>query len=169
MKVYLREASVRHDHIDACLAMPETCDLVLLQKRVEALQAFLSTEAGAALLSGYRRAANILKAEEKKGWAAGEGAAADPARFVAGPEGELERELHVAIGTAVRLSDAALQREDFVAAMSALSDLRGPVDRFFEGLQVNAPEASVRHNRLVLLTAIRQALERVADFAKIEG
>lgn len=163
LKQYLRDHGARHDLIDAVFALGED-DLVLIVKRVEALAAFLETEDGANLLAGYKRAANILKAEEKKDGAAIEGDV-DPSLF----EQDEERALHTAIETAVSRADAALQAEDFEAAMAALAELRGPVDAFFEGVQVNAEDKKLRANRLRLLTSIRAALSRVADFSKIAG
>ena len=163
LKQYLRDQGARHDLIDAVFALGED-DLVLIVKRVEALGAFLETEDGANLLAGYKRAANILKAEEKKDDAPIEGEV-DPSQF----EQDEERALNTAIETATSRADAALKAEDFAAAMAALAELRGPVDAFFEGVTVNADDAKLRANRLRLLTSIRAALHRVADFSKIAG
>jgi glycyl-tRNA synthetase beta chain len=163
LKQYLRDQGARHDLIDAVFALGED-DLVLIVKRVEALAAFLEAEDGANLLAGYKRAANILKAEEKKDGAAVEGDV-DASLF----EQDEERALHTAIETAVSRADAALEAEDFEAAMAALAELRGPVDAFFDGVTVNADDEKLRANRLRLLTSIRAALFRVADFSKIAG
>ena len=163
LKQYLRDQGARHDLIDAVFALGEG-DLFLIVKRVEALAAFLETEDGANLLAGYKRAANILKAEEKKDGAAIEGDV-DASLF----EQDEERALHTAIETAVSRADAALEAEDFEAAMAALAELRGPVDAFFDGVTVNADDEKLRANRLRLLTSIRAALFRVADFSKIAG
>ena len=163
LKQYLRDQGARHDLIDAVFALGED-DLVLIVKRVEALAAFLETEDGANLLAGYKRAANILKAEEKKDGAAVEGDV-DASLF----EQDEERALHAAIETAVSRAEAALEAEDFEAAMAALAELRGPVDAFFDGVTVNADDEKLRANRLRLLTSIRAALFRVADFSKIAG
>lgn len=163
LKQYLRDQGARHDLIDAVFALGED-DLVLIVKRVEAQAAFLETEDGANLLAGYKRAANILKAEEKKD-GADVGGDVDASLF----EQDEERALHVAIETAVSRADAALEAEDFEAAMAALAELRGPVDAFFDGVTVNADDEKLRANRLRLLTSIRAALFRVADFSKIAG
>ncbi|MCZ4298398.1 glycine--tRNA ligase subunit beta [Henriciella marina] len=163
LKQHLRDQGARHDLIDAVFALGEG-DLVLIVKRVEALAAFLETEDGTNLLAGYKRAANILKAEQKKDGAAVEGDV-DASLF----EQDEERTLHAAIETAVSRADAALQAEDFAAAMAALAELRGPVDAFFDGVTVNADDEKLRANRLRLLTSIRAALFRVADFSKIAG
>ena len=163
LKQYLRDQGARHDLIDAVFALGED-DLVLIVKRVEALAAFLETEDGANLLAGYKRAANILKAEEKKD-GADVGGDVDASRF----EQDEERALHAAIETAASRADAALKAEDFEAAMAALAELRGPVDAFFDGVTVNADDEKLRANRLRLLTSIRAALFRVADFSKIAG
>ncbi len=162
LKVHLREQGARHDLIDAVFALGED-DFVLIVKRVEALGQFLDTEDGRNLLASYKRAANILKAEEKGGETfAGK---ADPAKF----QQAEEKALHAALEKAAPEASAALEKEDFASAMRALSKLRGPVDAFFEHITVNAEDASHRANRLRLLAQIRDALNRVADFSRIEG
>jgi len=133
-------------------------------ERVEALGAFLETEDGANLLTGYKRAANILKAEEKKDGKAFAGSP-DESRF----EQEEEKILHAAIAESVAAADAALKAEDFEKAMGALSSLRAPVDAFFDAVTVNAERPELRQNRLLILGSIRDALHRVADFSKVSG
>ena len=163
LKVYLRDQGQRHDLIDAVFALGED-DLVLIVKRVEALGSFLDTEDGKNLLSGYKRAINILEKEEKKDDSAHNG---EIDKNLLSEAAELS--LHAALQTAIKEADSALDKEDFAAAMSALSALREPVDAFFDNVMVNAEDASVRTNRLNLLAQIRNVVGRVADFAKIEG
>ncbi len=163
LKVHLREQGARHDLIDAVFALGED-DLVLIVKRVEALGEFLATEDGRNLLAGYKRAANILAIEEKKDGKSysGEGVsmASDP------PEVDA---LVSALKNAAPEASSALDKEDFAGAMKALSKLRGPVDAYFDKVTVNADVADVRANRLTILSQIRDALGRVADFSKVEG
>lgn len=163
LKVHLREQGARHDLIDAVFALGED-DLVLIVKRVEALGEFLSTEDGKNLLAGYKRAANILAIEEKKDGTSysGEGKA------MAGDPAEVDA-LVSALATAAPGATSALETEDFAGAMRALSKLRGPVDAFFDKVTVNADVPEVRVNRLRILSQIRDALGRVADFSKVEG
>ncbi len=163
LKVQLREQGARHDLVDAVFALGDQDDLLLIVRQVEALGALLASEDGANLLSGYRRAANILRAEEKKGTAV---AAAVDAALFREPE---ERALAAAVETAAATARETVAREDFSAAMVALSQLRAPVDAFFEKVLVNDPDDAIRANRLALLTAIRDACHSVADFSKIEG
>lgn len=165
MKVYLRERGARHDLVDAVFALEGQDDLVLIVKRVEALGAFLATEDGANLLAGYKRASNILRIEEKKDGVSYDDGAPDAALF----EQDEERILGAAIDGAVSAAKTAVEGEDFVAAMSALASLRGPVDGFFDQVTVNTDNAPVRTNRLKLLARIRTSLNEVADFSKIEG
>lgn len=165
LKQVLRDQGKRHDLIDAVFALGED-DLVLIVKRVEALAAFLAADDGANLLAGYRRAANILKAEEKKG-VLPDGLTVDPALIGKGPKEE--QALWKALEAAEAKLEAPLKAEDFAGAMSVLSGLRAPVDAFFEGVMVNDSDAKVRENRLALLIAVRGALHKVADFSKIEG
>ena len=166
LKQYLRDQGQQHDLIDAVFALGED-DLVLITRRVEALGAFLETEDGANLLAGYKRAANILKAEEKKDKRAFDGDV-DAALF----EAEAEKALYAAMGQATTAAKTAIEAEDFAAAMSALASLRGPVDAFFDGegsVMVNADDPKIRENRLNLLNQMRAAIGTVADFSKVSG
>jgi glycyl-tRNA synthetase beta chain len=163
LKVQLRDQGARHDLVDAVFALGGQDDLLLISRRVEALGRFLDTEDGKNLLAGYRRAANILKAEEKKGDSFD--GAVDASHLLVSEE----RVLHVAIATARAEAEAAVAREDFEGAISALSRLRAPVDAFFDKVLVNAEEPEVRVNRLNLLNAIRSATLAVADFSKVSG
>jgi glycyl-tRNA synthetase beta chain len=167
LKVYLRDKGARHDLIDAVFALPGQDDLLLIVRRVEALGAFLDGDDGKNLLAGYRRAANILRAEEKK--------APAEAKTYAEPFGqdklELPEEIALADGLTAAVAEAeqAIGVEDFVAAMRALSQLRAPVDAFFDKVTVNAEDPALRMNRLRLLSGLRAAVHEVADFSKIAG
>jgi len=166
--VALRERGARHDLLASVSGDPKKADLVLRIKKVEALDAFLKTEDGANLLAGYKRAANILAAEEKKGKGLSESdlAAGLDVSKLAEPA---EKSLHAALESALPTARSAVGREDFAAAMKALSALRAPVDDFFEKVMVNAGDPMLRRNRLLLLARLREALSQVADFSKIEG
>ncbi len=164
LKVYLRDQGVRHDVIDACIAMPGNDDLTLLVKRAKALQATLETDDGENLIQGFKRANNILsQAEEKDGVAYEYGA--DP-KFA---EHDSERALFTALDEADRVIKPAMEAEDFGTAMAAMAELRGPIDAFFEDVQVNADNDIVRRNRLNLLSRIRTTCLAVADLTRISG
>ncbi|MFF8798914.1 MULTISPECIES: glycine--tRNA ligase subunit beta [unclassified Methylobacterium] len=166
LKVYLRDQGARHDLIDAVFALPGQDDLLMVVRRVEALGAFLATDDGKNLLAGYKRAANILRIEEKKDGRAYD-AAPDAALAASGqPE---EQALADALAAAREEASASVAAEDFAGAMRALSRLRAPVDAFFEGVTVNADDPALRENRLLLLNALRAATREVADFSRIEG
>ena len=189
LKVQLREQGARHDLVDAVIEVgqpvyaggrdklmadaipsPEQFNrftndvLLLIVRRVDALAKFLDTEDGKNLLAGYKRATNILRIEEKR----------DKAEYTGEPSAELYRqaeewELASAVDTAAAEATAAVAREDFAAAMSAMAKLRPHVDAYFDKVTVNVDEAPVRANRLKLLNQIRAATRTVADFSKIEG
>jgi len=164
LKVHLRDEGIRHDVIDACLAMPSADDLNLLVKRAEALAAFLKTDDGENLLQGYKRAANILtQAEEKDGVEYSFGA---DVKFAEAAE---EVALFAALDTAEAAIDPALGEQDFAGAMSAMAALRAPIDAFFEAVQVNADNEILRRNRLNMLSRIRTVCTSVADLSNIEG
>ncbi|MEQ9518141.1 MAG: glycine--tRNA ligase subunit beta [Parvibaculum sp.] len=164
LKVYLREQGARHDLLDAVFAIEGQDDLWLVVRRVEALADFLKTDDGANLAAGYKRAANILRIEEKKDGKTYDGAP-DKSLFVDAEEKTLAEAITIARGKA----SSAVAMEDFAAAMTALATLRGPVDAFFEKVTVNTDDKNVRENRLKLLSEIRTALHSVADFSRIEG
>ena len=163
LKVQLREQGNRFDLVDAVFALGGQDDLLLIVKRVEALGALLASDDGKNLLAGYKRAANILKAEEKKGTAVA--ATVDAALFT---EAE-EKALAAVVGAAAKTAHDAVAAEDFEGAMKALATLRAPVDAFFDKVLVNDADEKVRANRLALLTVLRNACHQVADFSKIEG
>ena len=164
LKVYLRDRGIRHDVIDASLAMPNSDDLTLLVRRAEALQALLDTPDGTNLVQGFRRANNILtQAEERDGVEYSFGA--DP-KFAREPE---ERALFEALDAAEAKIAPAMEEERFEDAMRAMAALRGPIDAFFEAVQINTDDAIVRRNRLNLLARIRAICLSVADLTRLEG
>ena len=166
LKVHLRDEGIRHDVIDAVFALGDD-DLVRVTAKARALQSFLDTDDGAALLAGFNRAANILKAEEKK---SGESFAGDPdADYLSGAPEADEQTLIDALTQADPVVESALEKEDFTAAMAALAGMRAPIDAFFENVTVNTDDERLRRNRLLLLSRIRTAVCAVADFDKISG
>jgi glycyl-tRNA synthetase beta chain len=193
LKVQQRDAGVRHDLIDAVFAVGGEDDLVRLLARVIALQKFVETEDGADLLVAYKRAANILK---KENWSGGVMSSADTqgipqtgeedplvlvddpivgdavAEMASGQTGAdlpEEKALIAALDKAEPKASAAIDQEDFTGAMAALATLRKPIDDFFDHVTVNDPDPSKRERRLNLLMRFRDAVNRVADFSKIEG
>jgi glycyl-tRNA synthetase beta chain len=168
LKVQMREKGVRHDVVDAVVSLGGEDDLVRLLARVEALQAFLGTEAGRNLLTAYGRAANIVRAEEKKdkGLAAKIAGMPDAALL----EQVEEKSVASALDQVARAVKPALAAEDFAGAMAAFAGLRGPIDALFDKVTVNVTDRpEVRLNRLKLLNQIRATMDSVADFSKIEG
>lgn len=170
LKVMLRDQGARHDLVDAVLGEGAATndDLLLITRRVAALGRFLDTEDGKNLLAGYKRAANILKAEEKKD---GEGAfAGAPDLHLIADAGLIEEKaLAVALAQATPKAEAAVAAEDYEGAMAALAELRPAVDAFFDKVTVNDPDPAQRANRLKLLNQLRQATRAVADFDRIAG
>ena len=164
LKVHLREKGVRHDLITAVFALAGEDDLVRLLSRVAALGKFLATDDGGNLLVAYRRAANIVRIEEKKDKVNYDGPA--DRKLLQMPE---EKALAERLGSAAAKAGEALKREAFDDAMAALATLRGPVDEFFDRVTVNCEDRGLRANRLRLLSEIRATLNAVADFSEIEG
>jgi glycyl-tRNA synthetase beta chain len=194
LKVQQREAGVRHDLIDAVFALGGEDDLVRLLARVRALQKFVETADGSDLLTAYKRAANILKKEDWSGpqvmsSPAEQGipqtgeedplvlveepglkeAIAEMASGSAGAELAEEKALIAALDAAEPKASAAIDGEDFTTAMSALASLRAPIDAFFDHVTVNDPDPAKRERRLNLLMRFRDAVNRVANFSRIEG
>ena len=164
LKVYLRDQGIRHDVIDACLAMPGADDLALLVARARSLNDVLATEDGENLVQGFKRASNILSQAE----------AADGVEYSFGAdvkfaEMDEEKALFAALKTAEGAISPAIEAEDFAGAMGAMAQLRGPVDAFFDAVQVNAESEILRRNRLNLLSQIRTICSQVADLTKLTG
>jgi glycyl-tRNA synthetase beta chain len=164
LKVQLRDQGARHDLVDAVFALGGQDDLLMVVRRVEALGKFLDTDDGKNLLAGTKRASNILTIEEKK----------DKRSFDGAPDAALyhldeEKVLAKAIDQVKVEASAAVAKENFAGAMSAIAKLRPAVDAFFDKVKVNDDDPQVRENRLKLLNEIRSATRAVADFSKIEG
>jgi glycyl-tRNA synthetase beta chain len=162
LKVLLREQGQRHDLVDAVFALGDD-DLVRIVSRVNALEEFLGSEDGKNLLAGYKRAVNILKAEEKKGALP----SGDPTDMPGAPDEEAA--LINAIGHMEVEVGKALAKEDFAEAMRRLAAVREPVDAFFDKVLVNSDVETERDNRLRLLAKVRDAMGRVADFSQVTG
>ncbi|MGG7567604.1 glycine--tRNA ligase subunit beta [Rhodovulum sp. DZ06] len=163
LKVHLKGEGIRHDVIAACMAEGED-DFAPLVARARALQGFLGSADGENLLQGWRRAANILAAEEKKD---GVEYSLDPIANLA--EEGAEKALFAALDAAAPKIEAALKAEDWDGAMTAMAELRAPIDAFFTDVVVNAENQTVRRNRLCLLNRIRAQVAPVADFGALEG
>ncbi len=164
LKVHLRDRGVRHDLVSAIVEQGNEDDLVRLIARITALSTFVESEDGDNLVTAYRRAANILRIEEKK----------DKTGYDSSVSADLfdqdqERALDDVLTTTAKLADEMLETEDFSGAMSALSALRKSLDGFFDEVTVNADNAELRINRLKLLSKIRQTFHRAADFSQLEG
>ena len=164
LKVYLKDQGIRHDIIDACIAMDGNDDINLLVKRARALSETLKTDDGENLIQGFKRANNILfQAEAADGVEYSYGA---DVKFV---ETDEERTLFGALDTSEATIKLAMEAQDFASAMSAMAMLRTPIDTFFEAVQINSDNPTVRRNRLNLLSRIRTVCSSVADLTKIEG
>ncbi len=164
LKVFLKDQGIRHDVIDACLAMPGSDDLTLLVKRATALADTLKTDDGKNLIQGFKRANNILTQAEAK----------DGVEYSFGPDPKLaetseERALFEALDQAEAKIAPAMAAEDFATAMQSMATLRAPIDAFFDTVQINAENQIIRRNRLNLLHRIRAICSGTADLTKIEG
>ncbi len=164
LRVELRVQGVRADLIRAVFAVGGEDDLLRLLARVRALSDFLASEAGADLLTAYRRSRNIVAIEERRDGRSYRGEP-DPERFALAEE----TGLYEALVRARAVIEERLLAEDFAGAMAALAELRGPVDAFFERVRVNAPDSALRANRLYILDALRAVFETIADFSLVEA
>ncbi|HWJ86523.1 MAG TPA: glycine--tRNA ligase subunit beta, partial [Pelagibacterium sp.] len=163
LKVSLRDSGARHDLVDAVIA-EDSDDILQIVARVGALSSLLDSEDGKALLAGYKRAANILAAEEKK----------DGKRYAGEVDAdqlgaEQGQALAAAVDAARTKVSERLAEDDYAAAIAVLGGLRAPVDAFFEDVLVNDPDPAIRLNRLGLLARLRDTMHRVADFGKVAG
>ena len=164
LKGFLRDEGIRHDVIDACIAMPGNDDISLLAKRAHALQSMLVTDDGESLVQGFRRANNILSQAEKK-----DGVEYSYGADIKFAESDAEKMLFAALDKVDAKIKPAIEAQDFLSAMTAIATLRGPIDIFFEKVKINADSAMIRRNRLNLLSRIRNTCLSVADLSKLEG
>ena len=164
LKGFLRGEGIRHDVIDACIAMPGNDDISLLAKRAHALQSMLVTDDGESLVQGFRRANNILSQAEKK-----DGVEYSYGADIKFAESDAEKMLFAALDKVDAKIKPAIGAQDFLSAMTAIATLRGPIDIFFEKVKINADSAMIRRNRLNLLSRIRNTCLSVADLSKLEG
>jgi len=164
LKVYLRDQNINHDVIDACLAMPNNTNFSLLAKRAKVLQEFCDSDDGKNLLQGFKRANNILSAEEKK-----DGVSYEGTPEINYAQIDEERSLFKILDENESDIIDYINKQDFKSAMGALANLRLPIDLFFENVQINSDSKIVRRNRLCLLNRIRLIMKSVADFTLIEN
>ena len=157
LRVYLRDQNMRHDVVAAALADSSGDDVCRMVYEARSLAGFLADGEGAGLMAGWRRVSSMLSAEEKKAKKSFV-ATTDPALF-----NDIEKSLHLALA-AVPDGDV-----DFASKLTALGQLRLPIDAFFDGIVVNDDDPAIRLNRLGLLAVIREKMLMVADFSKIEG
>jgi len=163
LKVMLRDKGARHDLVDAVISKNAN-DMLDISNRVNILSNLLEQEIGQSLLAGYKRAVNILVAEEKK----------QDKNFAGEVDVKLlklpqEQNLAKAVETAKNEVLAKIAKDDYQGAMHSLSNLHQPVDAFFDAVMVNDENAAIRINRLNLLARLRDVMRMVADFSKVEG
>lgn len=168
LKVHLRDDGVPHDHVAAVFGSGADDDLCRLVALVRSLGAFIGSDDGANLLTAYRRAANIVRAEQRKDGDDGAEGAYDPGQAAADESGA-EADLWAKLESIEEPMRAAIAAEDFAGAMAFLAQLRAPVDRFFEQVTVNVDDSDLRRNRLRLLSHVQRVMDHVADFSSIEG
>ncbi|MBW4022257.1 MAG: glycine--tRNA ligase subunit beta [Proteobacteria bacterium] len=162
LRVQLRTEGRRHDVLAAAFAAANDDDLTRLLRRADAVEALLGTAEGADLLAAYRRAANILRIEERKGPL--DLGAVDPSLLTE----DAEKALNTVLDGADTAVTKALADEDFAGAMSRLAAIRPAVDAFFEAVTVNSEDPDLRLNRLRLLKRLRSLTDRAADFSRLE-
>ena len=164
LRVQLRAEGARHDVLAAVFAAGADDDITRLLARTDAVAALLATDDGANLLTAYRRAANILRIEERKD------GPHDGPLDEASPENDQRNSVWQAASPKPRRAFHSICRDDDYAALcGVLANLRPPLDAFFDKVTVNAPEPDLRRNRLRLLHKVRSTMDRIADFGKIEG
>jgi glycyl-tRNA synthetase beta chain len=160
LKVQLKDEGHRFDIIDAVFALKDG-DIVRQTQRIAALEAILKTPQGDDLLAAHKRAANILAAEAKKG----DLPAGDPKALAGAPT--VETALLTQLNTAKRAVGTALEQEKYIDALHHIAAMRQGVDAFLDGVLVNADDAAVRANRLLILKAVCDLSGEIADLSKI--
>ncbi|MDO5103481.1 MAG: glycine--tRNA ligase subunit beta [Lautropia sp.] len=175
LRSYLREQGYGTADIEAVLAVGLD-RLDQLGARLSALAAFRQLPAFEALTAANKRIGNILRKSATEAPPpstpanAGSGAAQqapaaaiDPALLTEAAE----QQLHQTLVTLQPQIEAHLEARDFTAALQALAALQAPVDAFFDQVMVNADDPAIRRNRLALLAALHDLMNRVADLAQL--
>ncbi|TNF61615.1 MAG: glycine--tRNA ligase subunit beta [Burkholderiales bacterium] len=152
----LREQGYSAQEVDAVLALRPR-RLVEVAQRLQAVRAFAALPEAPALAAANKRIGNILRKSE------GQVAEVAPALLVE----PAEKALHAAMQDTVPAADAKFAAGDHTGSLQAMAALRGPVDAFFDGVMVNAEDPALRANRLGLLRALHEAMNRVADLSKL--
>jgi glycyl-tRNA synthetase beta chain len=165
LRVKLRGEGKRFDVLNAILAAAPDDDLVRIEQRAEALEDFITTDAGNRLVQAYRRGANILRIEEAKDGPYALKVHADQFERPDGEEAALNKQLDEIAGGLQVFAESY----GFDYVLKALEKLHEPVEKFFDAVTVNAADPAVRRNRLRLLAQLRDVMHRVADFSKLEG
>ncbi|MEY2685397.1 MAG: hypothetical protein RJA09_2541, partial [Pseudomonadota bacterium] len=157
LAVALKDQGFTAAEIDAVLALHPPL-LLDVPPRLAAVRAFAVLTEAPALAAANKRVGNILK---KAGGVVSpvvdEGLLAEPA----------EHQLAQALAVVAPAADAAWAQRDYTAHLQALAALKAPVDAFFDQVMVNAEDPALKANRLGLLATLQQAMNRVADLARL--
>lgn len=153
----LREQGYSAQEVDAVLALrPQR--LAEVGQRLAAVRAFAALPEAASLAAANKRIGNILKKVETPVEAKVDEALLQEAA---------EQHLATALRNVQPLADGLFHRAEYAASLRELAALKGPVDAFFDGVMVNAEDPALRANRLGLLKTLHEAMNRVADLARL--
>jgi len=150
----------REDVMDAVLkgrkfgefSMPD------LFSRMEAIQAITRQEDFDPLMVGFKRAHRLI---EKEQWISSE---VKPDLLVHQSEQALIQVVDLTQETVA----ASIAEMDYPRALQALIELKNPIDAFFDGVLVNAPQPEVRANRLSLLRKVDELFLGIGDLSQIQ-
>ena len=157
----LREQGFSAQEVDAVLALrPQRLSQV--HPHLDAVRAFALLPEAPALAAANKRIGNILKKAEAE-------SAVDAHVSELLLQEPAEQALYAALQQVVPRADAQFERGDYTASLQTLAALRAPVDAFFDHVMVNAEQADLRLNRQGLLKRLHQAMNRVADLARLAG
>jgi len=155
----LREQGYSALEIDAVLALrPQRLGDV--PRRLVAVRAFAALPEAPALAAANKRISNILKKAD-----VADGTDAHVSAVLL--KEPAEQALHAAMQDITPRAMAQFDAMNYAASLQTLAALRAPVDAFFEGVMVNAPETDLRLNRLGLLKTLHAAMNRVADLSRL--
>ena len=157
-RAFYQEQGISVDVIQAVLAKQPTAPLDF-DKRIKAVSYFRGLTESETLAAANKRVGNIL------------------AKF----DGQLNKQVDASLASEVvetTLMDtfaaieskltALVANKDYQAVLAELSELKTPIDNFFDGVMVMADDEAVKVNRLTLLASIRASFLQVADISLLQ-
>jgi glycyl-tRNA synthetase beta chain len=131
-------------------------ELLDVQGRIDALRKAREWKDFESIVIAFKRAMNILKGSPPK-------REINPSLFAE----PAEQNLYQSFLKAKEKIGLHLSKRDYPAALMEMTQMKRPIDEFFDGVMVMVEDEAIRNNRLALLDEIGKLFLRIADFSKL--